>query len=187
LLAEWFSEPWRLNSYDLAANGAWGLAHLAEVEGDLPLAARLLGWADHQRRRLPVIDHDDVPSDRHIREHLEAALGPAEFERLLANGTELSRDELVTEARALTIGPVQPARLAASIRTVRNGLDPLTTREIEVARLVAEGKSTREIAETLFISTRTAQTHVTNVLGKLGIDSRAALAAWMVRNDPGIA
>jgi DNA-binding CsgD family transcriptional regulator len=60
----------------------------------------------------------------------------------------------------------------------------LTAREIEVARLVAAGKSTREIADMLFISARTAQTHVTNILGKLDLDSRAALAAWVVRNDP---
>jgi DNA-binding NarL/FixJ family response regulator len=61
----------------------------------------------------------------------------------------------------------------------------LTARELEVARLVAEGKSNREIAEQLFISARTAQTHVTNILTKLGLESRAALAAYVVRQDLG--
>jgi DNA-binding NarL/FixJ family response regulator len=54
-----------------------------------------------------------------------------------------------------------------------------------VARLVAEGKSNREIAEQLFISARTAQTHVTNILTKLSLESRAALAAYVVRQDLG--
>jgi DNA-binding CsgD family transcriptional regulator len=184
LLAEWFSEPWRLNSLDLAANGVWGLAHLAMVDGQATLAAQLLGWSDDQRRGLPQIKHDEEPSDRHIRDELEAMFGTESYEQLLATGTSLNRETVLTHARTLTAGPLPPARLAATSRPARTGLDPLTAREIEVARLVAAGKSTREIADTLFISARTAQTHVTNILGKLDLESRAALAAWVVRHDP---
>ena len=56
----------------------------------------------------------------------------------------------------------------------------LTPREREVARLVAEGKSNREIAETLFLSERTVENHVGNILMKLGFDSRAQVAVWAV-------
>ncbi|KAA1397787.1 LuxR C-terminal-related transcriptional regulator [Aeromicrobium ginsengisoli] len=54
----------------------------------------------------------------------------------------------------------------------------LTRREHEVAQLVTQGMSNREIASTLFISPRTAETHVENILLKLGFHSRAQIAAW---------
>lgn len=53
----------------------------------------------------------------------------------------------------------------------------LTGREIEVLRLLAEGKSSRGIGEELFISHRTATTHVTNIFTKLDVDNRAAAVA----------
>jgi DNA-binding CsgD family transcriptional regulator/tetratricopeptide (TPR) repeat protein len=56
----------------------------------------------------------------------------------------------------------------------------LTRREQEVAGLVAEGKSNREIAETLVLSERTVENHVGNILMKLGFDSRAQVAVWAV-------
>jgi DNA-binding NarL/FixJ family response regulator len=57
----------------------------------------------------------------------------------------------------------------------------LTPREIDVLRLLAAGRSNREIGETLFISHRTATTHVANILTKLDVTSRAEAAALAVR------
>ncbi|HEY8482778.1 MAG TPA: AAA family ATPase [Spirillospora sp.] len=64
-------------------------------------------------------------------------------------------------------------------RTSRGGESPLglTPREYEVLRLVAEGRSNRDIAEALFISVKTASVHVSNILGKLGVASRGEAAA----------
>jgi DNA-binding NarL/FixJ family response regulator len=59
------------------------------------------------------------------------------------------------------------------------GLDALTERELEVARLLAEGRSNREIAETLLISPKTIERHVTNILAKLGHRNRTELAAHL--------
>jgi len=56
----------------------------------------------------------------------------------------------------------------------------LTARECQVAALVAQGKTSREIAERLVVSKRTAEVHVSNILGKLGFTSRAQIAAWAV-------
>ena len=53
----------------------------------------------------------------------------------------------------------------------------LTRREREVAALIAEGLTNRQIAERLVISERTADTHVANILGKLGCATRAQVAA----------
>jgi DNA-binding NarL/FixJ family response regulator len=56
----------------------------------------------------------------------------------------------------------------------------LTTREREVAKLVALGRSNREIAQALVIAPSTAERHVANILGKLQLDSRVQIAAWVL-------
>lgn len=56
----------------------------------------------------------------------------------------------------------------------------LTTREREVMRYLSQGKSNREIAEALFLSERTVENHVANILNKLSFDSRAQAAVWAV-------
>ena len=57
----------------------------------------------------------------------------------------------------------------------------LTEREREVLVLVAKGLSNQEIADALVISERTARTHVSNILGKLGVVSRTQAALWAIR------
>ncbi|MBV8639728.1 MAG: hypothetical protein JO322_16730, partial [Candidatus Eremiobacteraeota bacterium] len=57
----------------------------------------------------------------------------------------------------------------------------LTEREREVAALVASGKSTRAVANTLTISERTVETHLASIFSKLGVDSRAEVAALLAR------
>jgi DNA-binding CsgD family transcriptional regulator len=66
------------------------------------------------------------------------------------------------------------ARLAPGGQSSAHGLTP---RELEVLRLVAEGRSNREIADALFISTKTASVHVSNILAKLGVTGRGEAAA----------
>jgi DNA-binding NarL/FixJ family response regulator len=56
----------------------------------------------------------------------------------------------------------------------------LTPRERDVARLLSQGKSNREIAEKLVLSERTVENHVGNILTKLGFDSRSQIAVWVV-------
>jgi NarL family two-component system response regulator LiaR len=61
------------------------------------------------------------------------------------------------------------------------GPDPLTDREVEVLRLVAAGRSNREISDNLSISEATVRTHVSNILGKLNLDSRTQAALYALR------
>jgi DNA-binding NarL/FixJ family response regulator len=57
----------------------------------------------------------------------------------------------------------------------------MTARELEVLRVVGAGKANKEIAAQLGISERTARTHVSNILAKLGLHSRTQAALWAVR------
>jgi DNA-binding NarL/FixJ family response regulator len=77
--------------------------------------------------------------------------------------------ELLPRPRPLT--PRQAAKQA---------FGGLTAREREVAALVVRGKTNREIADALVLGDRTVQTHVSNILDKLGFTSRAQIAAWAV-------
>jgi DNA-binding CsgD family transcriptional regulator len=63
--------------------------------------------------------------------------------------------------------------------------DVLTAREREIASLMADGLSNRDIAENLVISEGTVAVHVKHILGKLGFRSRAQVAGWVARQDPG--
>jgi DNA-binding NarL/FixJ family response regulator len=97
-------------------------------------------------------------------------------------------DEVSAAIRAAHRGefPLDPAiarGLTASLRAgSRDGPDAeLTTRELEVLRLLGAGKSNKEIAGELQISERTARTHVSNILGKLELSSRTQAALWAVR------
>ena len=64
------------------------------------------------------------------------------------------------------------------------GSDRLTRREREVAHLVAEGRSNREIAEALVISEGTVEVHVKHILSKLGFRSRSQVATWVKEHEP---
>jgi DNA-binding CsgD family transcriptional regulator len=66
----------------------------------------------------------------------------------------------------------------ASAGTPGGPLDGLTPREREVAAMIASGHTNREIAEALVLGERTIETHVSNVLGKLGLGSRREMARW---------
>jgi DNA-binding NarL/FixJ family response regulator len=59
----------------------------------------------------------------------------------------------------------------------------LTERELEVARLVADGRSNPAIAKVLFVSTATVKTHVSHILQKLALESRVQLASWVAANE----
>lgn len=66
-----------------------------------------------------------------------------------------------------------------------NEMVSLTDRELEVIKHIARGLSNREIATEMVISEKTVKTHVSNLLGKLGVDDRTQAAIWAVKNGLG--
>jgi DNA-binding CsgD family transcriptional regulator len=104
----------------------------------------------------------------------------AEAHRAVGDQTSADR-ELELAARAFKrIGATREKVIAeATLKAhMADPLQPLTRRQREVARLVAEGQSNRAIAATLVVSERTAEYHVQQILNTLGFDSRAQIAAW---------
>jgi DNA-binding CsgD family transcriptional regulator len=74
-----------------------------------------------------------------------------------------------------SVSPPSPRQIA------KREFGGLTERERQVAALIAQGKSNREIATELVVGERTAETHVANIMAKLGFDSRTQIAAWATR------
>ena len=154
---------------------------LAEAEGapEAALAAyeRSLAFVAGGRRRSPA-----AAADTHVGAARSLlALGRREE----ANAHAVAAASLLeqwpgwrqAESRALL------NRLQGRSGSLKDESSPsgLTGREIEVARLLAEGLTNGEVATRLYISTKTASVHVSNILRKLGMTSRAEVAAWAVR------
>jgi non-specific serine/threonine protein kinase len=103
------------------------------------------------------------------------ALGEERFDRLVGHGYAVS----LSVALAVAKGEA-PAGPPAGRAEPGAGVKALTRREREVAELVADGLGNREIAERLYLSKRTVDSHVEHVFTKLGFSSRAQLTAWVL-------
>ncbi|MGH3292946.1 MAG: helix-turn-helix domain-containing protein, partial [Trebonia sp.] len=109
------------------------------------------------------------------------ALGDERFDAVVGHGYAASLSVAIAVAKGEA-----PAGPPASTPKQDGGLKALTRREREVAELVADGLGNREIAERLYLSKRTVDSHVEHVFTKLGFSSRAQLTAWVLeRREPG--
>jgi non-specific serine/threonine protein kinase len=161
-------EPWHL---PVALEG---LAAIAGQSGGAPLAARLLGAAAAIREESGVRLRPPLrPQYEETLAALRASLGAEAFAAAWSAGRALGVEEAV-EAAGEVAALVEPAAIRPPAPAARHGL---TERERDVLRLLAAGKSDREIAEALFISPRTAQAHVAHIFTKLGVSTRTAAVA----------
>ncbi len=145
---------------------------LVELEGFDP--QRLPGWPEAR-----ALDHDLGATYQDICRTL-AGNHPLPPIRDLASitghweeGRRLSLEQAVAEALAVQLDALPSP----------DSSHPLSPREVEVLRLLAEGATNRQIAERLSISERTVDHHVLHILTKLGLESRTAAAVWAVRNE----
>jgi non-specific serine/threonine protein kinase len=163
-------------------NLALSVAHIAwitETADEHQRAAVLLGAAYHITQTFGIFRllHSAAFAIPHRECEIRTrrALGDSAFEAAFGRGTELDLDQAV--AYALGESP-QPAR-GAPAAARDDPLAPLTRRERQVAELVAEGLSNKDIAARLVIAQRTAEGHVERILAKLGFTTRTQLAAWV--------
>jgi DNA-binding NarL/FixJ family response regulator len=99
------------------------------------------------------------------------------IESLAASLDETELRERFLQAALSSMPKEQPRTPRQSAKDAFGGL---SERERAIAILIAQGKSSREIADTLVISQRTVETHVGSIYARLGFSSRAQLAAWIV-------
>ncbi len=157
-----------------------GLAGVATLQARPEVAARLAGAAAGWRGAAgaPLSPTDQRALDRDIAA-ARSRLGREAFGAEWAAGERLALPQAVAEAFAVMIRAAEATRPRELKRSGAG--EVFTARELEVLRLVAEGRSNRDIANDLFISQRTVATHVTNILGKIGANSRSAAAAFAIR------
>ncbi|MDD9375946.1 LuxR C-terminal-related transcriptional regulator [Streptomyces sp. ZAF1911] len=151
------------------------------ADGDVARAAVLLGA---RRRICRVFGISDFVNDNEsalvdsATSQISQGLGEALFKAGVARGFAFDLDNAVGYA----LGAEEEPAPAAEASTTPAEPNPLTAREQQVAELVAQGMSNKQIAAKLVISPRTVEGHVDHVLTKLGFTSRAHVAAWASRH-----
>lgn len=152
------------------------LAWCASSQADFVLAARLFGAADRRWRQLGGY----FSGFRGISENRDRCLAATrrgqtaeDFAAAYGSGEQLTVDAIAADTTKQGVGSAPAVRPGAAD-------SPLTNREHEVALLVAQGLSNREIAEKLTISPRTAESHVDHILTKLDLPNRTQVVAWML-------
>jgi DNA-binding CsgD family transcriptional regulator len=171
IAADWLATAGRLwaevGNQENIAEWLAEVATLAAARGPARQAARLFGAAAALRDRL---GHTYLLPER-------ADPFSAELDR----GRQLPADAAVDEAFSI----LDTMLLPSAKQTKSNAGDSLglTPRERDVLRLLAQGSSDKEMADALFIGLRTVETHVSNLLAKLGARNRAEAAAIATREN----
>jgi predicted ATPase/DNA-binding CsgD family transcriptional regulator len=151
---------------------AWMAAERAAPER----AAALIGFAQRVREAsaLTLVEPFRPQHAQSVAAAI-AGLGQAAFDAAFERGRSMTIDEGV----AFAVGRKPPATRTPAVKAGPEPRPVLTGRQLEIGRLVADGLTNRQIAAKLFLSERTVETHVTNILNKLGLNSRIQLTRWM--------
>jgi DNA-binding CsgD family transcriptional regulator len=145
------------------------LPALLERLGRPSVAGTLLGAMSRQ----PGSAHH-VPSLPAVEQRVRDSLGQERADRCAASGAAMDLPEVAAYALH-QVGEAAQALVAAG---QRGGPAGLTARETQVLRLIAEGATTRQISDRLFISAKTADNHIQHIYTKLAVTNRAAATRW---------
>ena len=159
------------------------LAWIAASGRQYERAAVLLGAATGLWQSMGTTLDGNQPMAGHQRDcerQARRALGEAAFQAAYHRGLELPAADVL--GYALQQPPEKPLEKPPAPAVPAGA--PLTPRELQVARLIAAGRSNKDIAAALVISQRTAENHVEHILAKLGFTSRAQVAAWVAASQP---
>jgi DNA-binding NarL/FixJ family response regulator len=154
---------------------AWCLEKLAEansLQSRFQQSVVIFGAASALRATVgSVMDAVDRSDYERMISRLRTALGKEAFQAVWTEGQGMKLEQAIEYALA----EPEPAEIEVSLKEKFGGL---TERECEVAVLIAQGKSNREIAKAMTVGAKTVETYVTRILDKLGFDSRVKIAIW---------
>jgi len=176
-----------------AGDGQRALAELAVLDGadrlpdvvlmdlQMPAMDGVTATAEIKRRwpDVEVVAVTSFVEEARIRAALEA--GATGYLLKDADAGEVATAIRSAVAGEVHLDPAAAKALTAALRAPRSAADALTPREREVLVLLAQGGTNRQIGRLLGVTERTARTHVSNILGKLGLASRTQAALWAVR------
>ena len=160
----------------------WGLAQVALATGQAERSVRLLAAMEALDEAVGVVPPAGLRAQYgQAVSAARTALGEAAFGAAWAAGRVLPLAEAVAEALASGRPADPPPRPTPTEGIAASAPRGLTARELEVLRLLVDGRSDREIGAELAISPKTAGHHVEHILAKLGVDSRTSAATRAVR------
>jgi non-specific serine/threonine protein kinase len=150
------------------------LASMAAERGTYERAAILLGLAQRvcDLSSLALLELHHQQHERSVS-IITQGVGRHAFDAAYARGRAMTIDEGI----AFAVDDKPAPKLVPSAKTASD--TELTPRQLEIARLIADDLSNRQIAARLFLSERTVETHITNMLNKLGLNSRVQLSRWL--------
>jgi predicted ATPase/DNA-binding SARP family transcriptional activator/DNA-binding CsgD family transcriptional regulator len=178
-LEEGFALIREVGDWEYVAYALDSFAVLAGAKAQGERAARLWGAAEALRKSIgtPLHPTERPDYDRSVVA-ARSQLNEAAWEAAFAQGMAMSGEEAAEYALSEEVAPAAPESPPAEGRTVEPLTTLLTAREREVAAMVAQGMSNRQIAQELFLSEHTVKRHISKILRKLGLASRAEVAAW---------
>ena len=166
-----------LGDKSTAAESLEGLACTAAATGEAERAARLFAAAQGQYE---TGGYHHTPRERALREpylaDARSRLDGAVWEAMLEEGRAMSLEEAIGYALSEEEDGAPSSHTPEQSRSEQPAA--LTRREDEVAAMVAQGLSNRQIASDLYLSERTIENHVSNILRKLDLASRTEIASW---------
>ena len=156
------------------------LGWMAAEYGRNERAATLLGSAQRVRDEssLTLLDQFRPQHERSVSIIIRG-IGQKSYDAAFARGRAMT----IGEGVAFAVEDEQAAKPAPSVKAASD--TELTRRQLEIAGLIAEDLTNRQIADRLFLSERTVETHITNMLNKLGLNSRIQLSRWLAEQPAG--
>lgn len=158
------------------------LGGIACTEEDYERAARVFAAADALSQSMDVHFLIQPPDLTQNLSSTRAQLSDTAFAKASAEGRAMTLKQAIEYALETTPRE-QRSHSATPRQSGKQEFGRLTSREQEVAALIGQGESNREIAEQLVLSERTVESHVTNILNKLGFKSRAQIRKWAVQKE----
>ena len=140
-------------------------------------AARELGRCCPKTKPILLTQHDE---DQYVSEALDAGVKGYVLKNQVASDLLLAIQQVLKGQVYLSPG-ISGAVMAAYRSKARRPVDPLTARERQVLQLIAEGKSTKDIASLLGVSVKTAESHRSRLMQKLDIHETASLVRYAVK------